>query len=408
MPEPDAAHPDSGSDRPAAGALGLRPDWWLVIASSLEYLAISISTQASNQLWLDRFGGDYAAQARVMGRLSSGAAVLGLFLRPLVAQSSDIFGRKPLLLLAYGLQTLLKGGIAAAPEQLRLPLLALSQYLLGFVTWESSMFTISAAIGDMLSEADPTRLGVMLARQQTMWQVVTIVGPLCGGWLAAASGGPRLPLAVTTAVFGVTTAVVALCVPETLAPEKRSSKFTLQQSSPLSSLQLFRRGPGLACAVLLQTIDFWSDENVLWDVQTVHQVQVTGWDTSRRGVFESATSLINLPSYTIASTVMEKIGNVRAIQLGTAANIVFYAIFGRASRGWHLYAAWVWYTISICGRCALPPNPVHRLLSGLRVRCWQLCDLGAVRDDDDRGEQGGPRPRGAAGWAQQPRRHLPW
>ena len=63
MPEPDAAHPDSGSDRPAAGALGLRPDWWLVIASSLEYLAISISTQASNQLWLDRFGGDYAAQA---------------------------------------------------------------------------------------------------------------------------------------------------------------------------------------------------------------------------------------------------------------------------------------------------------------------------------------------------------
>ena len=40
-----------------------------------------------------------------MSRLSSGAAVLGLFLRPLVAQSSDIFGRKPLLLLAYGLQT---------------------------------------------------------------------------------------------------------------------------------------------------------------------------------------------------------------------------------------------------------------------------------------------------------------
>ena len=73
-----------------------------------------------------------------------------------------------------------------------MPLLALSQYLLGFVTWESSMFTISAAIGDMLSEADPTRLGVMLARQQTMWQVVTIVGPLCGGWLAAASIGTFL------------------------------------------------------------------------------------------------------------------------------------------------------------------------------------------------------------------------
>ena len=105
---------------------------------------------------------------------------------------------------------------------------------------------------------------------------------------------------------------------------------------------------------------------MLWDVQTVHQVRVTGWDTSRRGVFESATSLINLPSYTIASTVMEKIGNVRAIQLGTAANIVFYAIFGRASRGWHLYAAWVWYTISICGRC-VAAHPSPSLPSGLRA-----------------------------------------
>ena len=144
------------------------------------------------------------------------------------------------------------------------------------------------------------RLTTVIANQQTMWQVVTIAGPLLGSYLARV-GGTRLPLAITGASFALITATIATQVPETLMEADREEKFVLSlgQSSPLGVLRLFRNGPGLLCATLLQTVDFWSDESSLWDVQIVHQVGVTGWDTGRRGYFDSATSLLNLPSYAL-------------------------------------------------------------------------------------------------------------
>lgn len=153
-------------------------------------------------------------------------------------------------------------------------------------------------IGDLLS-SNMERLSAVVANQQTMWQVVTIAGPVLGSYLTRA-GGTRLPLAITGASFALITATIASQVPETLAQADREKfVFSLSQSSPLGVLRLFRNGPGLLCATLLQTVDFWSDESSLWDVQMVYQVGVTGWDTGRRGYFDSATSLLNLPSYAL-------------------------------------------------------------------------------------------------------------
>jgi hypothetical protein len=144
------------------------------------------------------------------------------------------------------------------------------------------------------------RLTAVVANQQTMWQVVTIAGPVLGSYLARV-GGTRLPLAITGASFALITATIATQVPETLPQTDREEKFVFSfgQSSPLGVLRLFRNGPGLLIATILQTVDFWSDESSLWDVQIVHQVGVTGWDTGRRGYFDSVTSLLNLPSYAL-------------------------------------------------------------------------------------------------------------
>ena len=73
--------------------------------------------------------------------------VLGFLLKPMFAQLSDVFGRKPLLLISYAIQAAVKSGIALAPPSVSVPLLAVSQYLLGFVTWELSTQTIDSALG---------------------------------------------------------------------------------------------------------------------------------------------------------------------------------------------------------------------------------------------------------------------
>ena len=125
----------------------VRPEHWLLVVSAWEYLSLQISTQASNQVWLDYYAGDYGAQARAMGRLAAAGGLLGFLLKPMLAQASDVFGRKPLLLISYFIQAAVKSGIALAPMSISVPLLAVSQYLLGFVTWELSTQTIDSAIG---------------------------------------------------------------------------------------------------------------------------------------------------------------------------------------------------------------------------------------------------------------------
>ena len=61
------------------------------------------------------------------------------------------------------------------------------------------------------------------------------------------------------------------------------------------------------------------------------------------------TSLINVPSYALAGWLITRVGSLRSLQLGTLANAVFYGTLGRASSGWHLYAAYIWLTITAFG-----------------------------------------------------------
>jgi hypothetical protein len=119
--------------------------------------------QAQTEILLVHFGGDFAAHARVMTRVSSVSSVLGFFIKPLLAALTDVHGRKPLLLLSPVLQMVLKGGMAIAPSRLMVPLL-FSQYLLGSFTYESMHLATDAATGDLYSD-DPKRLGEMISQQ---------------------------------------------------------------------------------------------------------------------------------------------------------------------------------------------------------------------------------------------------
>ena len=200
----------------------------------------------------------------MMGLLSAAGSGVGFLLKPSLALLSDVVGRKPVLTMSYFLQALVKGAVALAPPHLSVPLLAVSQYLLGCVTWELSAQTIDACLGDVLA-GDQARLGSVIAKQQTYWQIVSILGPLVGG-AAARYGGAALPLALTAATVASVTAMTGLFVPETLPPAKRNPRFSLAATSPLAFVELFRNGAGLTCAVIMQTVS-----------ATMKHVSVCGW-----------------------------------------------------------------------------------------------------------------------------------
>ena len=51
----------------------------LFMLSLIQSFSSSLSMQASNQIWLDHFAGDFAAHARVMTRVSMFSSVFGFF-----------------------------------------------------------------------------------------------------------------------------------------------------------------------------------------------------------------------------------------------------------------------------------------------------------------------------------------
>eukprot|EP01043_Picozoa_sp_COSAG02_P052665 COSAG02_NODE_5708_length_4104_cov_6.627216_4_plen_104_part_00 len=61
----------------AAPARLLSTEQWLLVASTVEYLGLSVSLQASSEVWLRYYAGDLGGQARMMGLLSAAGSGVG-------------------------------------------------------------------------------------------------------------------------------------------------------------------------------------------------------------------------------------------------------------------------------------------------------------------------------------------
>jgi hypothetical protein len=105
----------------------------------------------------------------------------------------------------------------------------------------------------------------------------------------------RLPYVI--AAVGMLANLLSLIlprVPETLPRSLRKNKkvgrgwlMLLRDSSPLSAVKLFTRGPRLRMFALLGLISCLGGELALWNIASVHRMQITKWDTRSRGLFDS-------------------------------------------------------------------------------------------------------------------------
>ena len=78
----------------------LRAANWLLASSFLSTFAMSLTMQATTEIWLGHFAGDFTRHARRMTSLGTLSSVLGFFIKPLLASLSDAHGRVPLLFLS--------------------------------------------------------------------------------------------------------------------------------------------------------------------------------------------------------------------------------------------------------------------------------------------------------------------
>ena len=101
----------------------LRAANWLLASSFLSTFAMSLTMQATTEIWLGHFAGDFTRHARRMTSLGTLSSVLGFFIKPVLASLSDAHGRVPLLFLSPAVNLALTTLMAAAPPGWRVPIL---------------------------------------------------------------------------------------------------------------------------------------------------------------------------------------------------------------------------------------------------------------------------------------------
>eukprot|EP01045_Picozoa_sp_COSAG04_P003142 COSAG04_NODE_125_length_24621_cov_23.574015_17_plen_302_part_00 len=168
----------------------------------MHFIQYMLTTPAVTQLWADRFGDDFAAQARVQGYSESLQKVSSFVLSPLSGTLSDSCGRRAVLRipeLADTFQRLLLLPFMSVPA-------ALAAHAIGGGIAGSSMSGWNAALGDLYAH-DPEANGGWQSRLAVGSTFASVFMPLIGSYLAQRS--LRLPLLISLVLCLVTTQTLA-------------------------------------------------------------------------------------------------------------------------------------------------------------------------------------------------------
>jgi len=120
------------------------PAWLLVTVVFMHVLANAVIAQALPTALLSGLGNDRVRTARLLGRLSSLAALLDIVVTPQLGRLSDTIGRRPLLLAAPCV-TLVVRCLAAARPQVAVLILV---KLLSATVSSTYMVSLRAAVAD--------------------------------------------------------------------------------------------------------------------------------------------------------------------------------------------------------------------------------------------------------------------
>ena len=327
---------DAAGDAAGDGANPLvRRSLFVCMAQWAHMIQYLVTVQAVTQLWIDGFGGDFAAMARAQGVVASLKSAATLCASPSVGAFSDAVGRKPLLCMEP-LCDLFQRAVTLPTMTWRAQALADS---VGGSTAGACHSVWSAALGDMWI-TDPTALGAWQSRLMLGNLLGSAVVPLLSSVLAAVS--LRLPFAVSGLICILNLLFMKVALPETLPPSRRKP-FAWKAASPLSFIKLFRSGKRLRLLCTLAVIDNWvapvAGGHISSPIMAIYQADSLGWGLMQRGRFESGSSALSFPGLFAAPWLMRRLGLEATVRLGIVSSSVALLVNFLGRKSWHLYLA---------------------------------------------------------------------
>lgn len=258
-----------------------------------------------------------------VGMIGAIYALMQFLCAPILGALSDRFGRRPIILgslFGLGVDFLVQG---FAPS----------------VTWLFFGRVLAGMMGGSFSAANAYIADVSTPENRArnfgfvgmMFGLGFIFGPAIGGLC----GGIhiRLPFFLSAALALINWLYGYFVLPESLPPEKRSS-FTVAKANPFGTITRLRVYPivaGMAISLLCLSLAQRGLENV-WVLYTGHRY---GWDEWTNGL---VLGLVGITAAVVQGglvrPIIARIGERKAIVLGTCISSISFLCYGLATSGW--------------------------------------------------------------------------
>lgn len=319
---------DQGNAAPAPR--GRQAAFGFIFAASLmNAVSFGIMIPVLPNLIKEFSGGDTALAAEWNVAFGAVWGLMQLFCGPILGMLSDRIGRRPVLLISLGGLAVDFLFMALAPN---LAWLFLGRVLNGMTA--ASFSTANAYVADV---TPPEKRAKTFGIMGSAFSFGFLVGPALGG--ALGNIDLRLPFLVAAALTTVNWFYGLLILPESLAKERRITKFDWRRANPIGALALLRSHHELLGLAVIGFL-FQVAHTVLPSVFVLYAGYRYGWDPGTIGLTMMATGILGVAVQMLAvGPVVAKIGERGALLLGALGGALGFALYGFAPTGWAYLAS---------------------------------------------------------------------
>jgi DHA1 family tetracycline resistance protein-like MFS transporter len=263
-------------------------------------------------------GGNMANATAVIGVFATVWALMQFFMSPLLGMISDRVGRRPVILLSNAVTVVDYVIMALAPN---LWWLFAGRVLSGIAT--ANMTAASAYIADVTPPEKRAKAFGMLG---SAFGLGFILGPAIGGLVGNID--PRLTFWAAALCSLINTFYGLFVLPESLAPEKRTTRLEWKRANPVGSLKLLRSHHELWGLTWVNFIGYLAHE-IFPNVWVIFCIAVFGWSTGSIGLTLALVGILTAVNQaTMVGPVVTKFGDRRVMLASLALAVAGCALMG--------------------------------------------------------------------------------
>jgi len=286
----------------------------LMIVLFLDATAMSMIMPALPHLLVDLTGTTFGEAAFLGGLLSASFALMLFLFGPLVGNLSDRYGRRPVMLLAIGMNCLDFVILSVSPV---FWFLFVGRILAGIT---GASFTVAGGYMADLTPADKraSAFGMVAGT----FALGMVIGPALGGYVAGF--GLRAPFFVAAALSAINVAAIWLFLPESLAPAKRRP-FKIARANPIGAFAAIA-GDAILRRLVTAVLIFAVATQVFPVIWPFYTVEAFGFTPFMTGVSYTILGLAMAASQgLLVKASVAAIGEVRTVRYAILCGIATLA-----------------------------------------------------------------------------------